>query len=69
MYHIAETHEDISHPHTIKILNNFQGYTRKTLQKLVDKNYVTLDGSMWSLTKEGFESASNLYNQNFKKDA
>jgi len=25
MYHIAETHEDISHPHTIKILNNFQG--------------------------------------------
>ncbi|MEO5789601.1 MAG: metal ABC transporter permease [Gelidibacter sp.] len=69
MYHIAETHEDISHPHTIKILNNFQGYTRKTLQKLVDKNYVTLDGSMWSLTKEGFETAANLYNQNFKKDA
>ncbi|MGC1632913.1 MAG: metal ABC transporter permease [Gelidibacter sp.] len=69
MYHIAETHEDISHPHTIKILNNFQGYTRRTLQKLVDKNYVTLDGSMWSLTKEGFETAANLYNQNFKKDA
>ena len=69
MYHIAETHEDITHPHTIKILNNFQGYTRKTLQKLVDKNYVTLDGTMWSLTEEGFETAANLYNQNFKKDA
>lgn len=69
MYHIAETHDDITHPHTIKILNNFQGYTRKTLQKLVDKNYVTLDGTMWSLTKEGFETASNLYNQNIKKDA
>ncbi|MBA6151869.1 metal ABC transporter permease [Gelidibacter maritimus] len=67
MYHIAETHEDISHPHTIKILNNFQGFTRKTLQKLVDKNYVTLDGAMWSLTEEGFETAANLYNQNFKK--
>lgn len=63
MYNIAETHEDISHPHTIKILNNFQGYTRKTLQKLVDKNYVKLDGNMWSLTEEGFKSASNLYNQ------
>lgn len=69
MYHIAETHDDITHPHTIKILNNFQGYTRKTLQKLVDKNYVTLDGTMWSLTEEGFETAANLYNQNMKKDA
>ncbi|MDX1772898.1 iron chelate uptake ABC transporter family permease subunit [Oceanihabitans sediminis] len=63
MYHIAETHEDISHPHTIKILNNFQGYTRGTLQKLVKKNYVTLDGNMWSLTEEGFNTAENLYNQ------
>ena len=69
MYHIAETHDDITHPHTIKILNNFQGYPRKTLQKLVDKNYVTLDGTMWSLTEEGFETAANLYNQNMKKDA
>lgn len=63
MYHIANTHEDITHPHTIKILNNFQGFTKKTLQKLVDKNYVALDGQMWSLTKEGFDTASNLYNQ------
>ncbi len=62
MYNIAETHEDISHPHTIKILNNFQGFTRGTLQKLVNKNYVTLEGNMWSLTKEGFKAASNLYN-------
>lgn len=69
MYHIAETHDHITHPHSIKILNNFQGYTRKTLQKLVDKNYVTLDGNLWSLTAEGFETAANLYNQNIKKDA
>ena len=69
MYHIAETHDNISHPHAIKILNNFQGFTRKTLQKLVNKNYVTIDGPMWSLTAEGFETAANLYNQNFKKDA
>ena len=63
MYNIAENHENISHPHAIKILNNFQGFTRGTLQKLVKRNYVTLDGSMWSLTEEGFKAASNLYNQ------
>jgi manganese/zinc/iron transport system permease protein len=63
MYNIAETHDNIRHPHTIKILNNFHGFTRKSLQKLVDKNYVTIDGSMWSLTEEGFRTASNLYNQ------
>lgn len=63
MYHIAETHEDISHPHEIKILNNFQGYTRATLKKLVEKDFVTLKGTTWSLTQKGFKSASNLYNQ------
>ena len=63
MYDIAETHENISHPHTVKILNNFHGFTKKTLQKLVEKNYVSLDKNMWSLTEEGFKTASNLYNQ------
>ena len=63
MHNIAETHEDISHPHTIKILNNFQGFTRKTLQKLVDLDYVTLNSNMWSLTEKGFKIASNLYSQ------
>jgi manganese/zinc/iron transport system permease protein len=63
MYGIAKTHENIGHPHTTKILNNFQGFTKRTLQKLVHKNYVTLEGNMWSLTQEGFKAASNLYNQ------
>ena len=63
MYQIAETHENISHPHEIKILNNFQGYTKATLKKLVEKDYVTIKGSTWSMTKKGFKSASNLYNQ------
>ena len=63
MYHIAEGHESISHPHAIKILNNFQGFTKGTLQKLVDRDYVHLEGTMWSLTEEGFKKASNLYNQ------
>jgi len=63
MYHIAETHDDITHPHAVKILNNFQGFTRGTLQKLVTKNYVILIGNQWSLTQEGFKTAANLYNQ------
>lgn len=68
MYHIAENHEDISHPHTIKILNNFQGFTRGTLQKLVDKNFVTINNDMWSLTEKGFNTAANLYNQQSTED-
>ena len=63
MYNIAETHEDISHPHAIRILNNFQGYTKGTLQKLVEKDYVQLNGNLWSLTDLGFKTAANLYNQ------
>jgi manganese/zinc/iron transport system permease protein len=68
MYDIVESHANISHPHEIKILNSFQGYTRGTLKKLVEKNYVTLKGSTWSLTDEGFKSALNLYNQLTKND-
>lgn len=68
MHGIAETHEDITHPHAIKILNNFQGYTKGTLKKLVDKNYVILRGNMWSLTEKGFETATNLYDQLSQKD-
>jgi len=68
MYNIAETHDNVSHPHAIKILNNFQGYTKGTLQKLVEKDYVKLEGNMWSLTAKGFNAASNLYNQQNEND-
>ncbi len=63
MHTIAETHENISHPHAVKILNNFQGYTKKSLQKLEHLEYVTIKGTMWSLTEKGYEKAKNLYNQ------
>lgn len=68
MYHIVEDHEDISHPHAIKILNNFQGYSRKGLKQLLEKNFVTVEGNMWSLTHEGVKAARNLYNQNRKDE-
>lgn len=68
MYDIAKTHSDIKHPHTIKILNNFQGFTKKSLKKLEDKDFIVLDGSNWFLTEEGFNTAKNLYNQNINGD-
>ncbi|TPN84715.1 metal ABC transporter permease [Aquimarina algicola] len=63
MYDIASTHENITHPHAIRILNNFQGFTKKSLQELEDKNYVKIDGNMWSMTEIGYKTAANLYNQ------
>ncbi|GAA0726656.1 iron chelate uptake ABC transporter family permease subunit [Aquimarina litoralis] len=63
MYNIAKDHEDISHPHAIKILNNFQGFTKRSLQKLENKNLVKIEGNMWSLTTSGYKTAANLYNQ------
>lgn len=68
MYHIVEEHEDATHPHAIKILNNFQGYSRKALRKLVSRKYVTLHGEMWSLTPEGVDAAINMYNQNLNDE-
>lgn len=66
MYNIASTHEDISHPHAIKILNNFQGFTRKSLQKLEDKDYIKIQGNMWAMTPSGYHTAENLYDQLIK---
>ena len=63
MFEIAKGHENISHPHAVKILNNFHGYTRKSLEKLVRKEYINVTGSMWSMTSKGYHFAANLYNQ------
>lgn len=64
MYDIVRKHDDISRPHAIKILNSFQGFTRKTLSKLEEKHWITLQGSNWSMTESGFDTAANLYNNN-----
>ncbi|WP_224483242.1 metal ABC transporter permease [Robertkochia aurantiaca] len=63
MYNIAKGHENISHPHSVRILNNFRGYTRKSLKKLIDKEYIRVYNNMWSLTDKGFRQAVNMYNQ------
>ena len=63
MYNIAKNHENVSHPHAIRILNNFQGFTKKSLKELEDNNYIELQGNMWSMTETGYHKAANLYNQ------
>lgn len=63
MFDIVRDHPDISHPHAIKILNNFQGYTKGTLKKMEEKNWVQVRGIQWSLTQEGYHAAENLYKQ------
>ncbi|WP_203295236.1 metal ABC transporter permease [Luteirhabdus pelagi] len=63
MYSIAKNHKDISHPHTVRILNDFRGFTRGTLRKLEKKNWIEIHGQNWSLTTKGYETAENLYNQ------
>ncbi|TCI84957.1 metal ABC transporter permease [Tenacibaculum sp. M341] len=68
MFDIAKNHKDISHPHTIKILNNFQGFTRRSLSKLEQKEYIRINGRMWSMTEKGYHFAANLYNQQVAKD-
>lgn len=61
MYSIVEDHTDISKPHAIKMLNNFKGFTKKTLAKLETKEWIIIQGQNWSLTQTGFLEAQNLY--------
>ena len=68
MYGIAKTHDNISHPHAIRILNNFHGFTKGTLRNLEEKQWITLNGQHWSLTDKGFTEARDLYNQQSKNE-
>ncbi len=68
MYNIAMTHEDRSHPHAVKILNNFHGFSKKSLKKLQENELVKINGQMWSLTEKGYFEAENLYNQLIKEE-
>lgn len=63
MYDIAQTHEDVSHPHAIRILNNFQGYSKNALQELEDQKLISINGQMWSMTLDGYNKAAQLFNQ------
>lgn len=62
MYRIAKDHDDISHPHAIRILNNFHGFTKKSLKQLEKQHFIQLKGNEWAMTKEGFHKAAEMYN-------
>ena len=68
MYDIARTHEDISHPHAIRILNDFQGFTRGTLRKLEEREWIEVQQRSWMLTPKGFKEAANLFSKNTEND-
>ncbi|MGO3182445.1 MAG: metal ABC transporter permease [Aequorivita sp.] len=68
MYDIAKEHENISHPHTIRILNNFQGYTKNSLKKLEHEGLIAIKGQDWAMTQKGFKKAAEMYNQQPQND-
>jgi manganese/zinc/iron transport system permease protein len=63
MHQIAKDHENISHPHAIRILNNFHGFTRKTLSVLERRQFIRIEGDQWWMTEEGFAEATSIYDQ------
>ncbi|MDQ7916601.1 metal ABC transporter permease [Mesonia sp. MT50] len=63
MYRIVKNHDDITHPHAIRILNNFQGFTKKTLTKLEEQELIKIAGNEWSMTHKGYDQASTMYNE------
>lgn len=68
MYDIAKEHDNISHPHAIRILNNFQGYTKGSLQKLEHDGLIDLEGQDWAMTQKGFKKVAEMYNQQPEHD-
>ena len=68
MYGIAENHKNISHPHANKILNNFQGFTKKTLKQLEEKEWITISNQEWALTHDGYREAQSLFSKNQDDD-
>ncbi len=68
MFDIAKNHKNISHPHTVKILNNFHGFTKRSLSKLERKEYINVNGKMWSMTEKGYHFAANLYSQQVEEN-
>ncbi|QQX77529.1 MULTISPECIES: metal ABC transporter permease [Aequorivita] len=63
MYGIAQEHQNISHPHAIRILNNFQGFTKGSLKKLENEGWIAIEGQQWAMTPKGYKQAEEMYNQ------
>lgn len=60
MLEIVESHEDYSHPHSIKLLNDLQGFRKKCLKELENHGLIKIRINNWSLTEEGYKKAKSL---------
>jgi manganese/zinc/iron transport system permease protein len=63
MYEVVLGHEEFSHPHSLKILNNFQGFNRKCLSQLESEKLVNIESDNWILTPLGLDKAKEVYHQ------
>ena len=61
MFNIAVKHKDFTHPHSIGILNNFRGFTKSSLHKMVEKEWIQIAGNQWNLTESGFKEAQEMF--------
>lgn len=66
MFNIAVKHKDFTHPHSIGILNNFRGFTKYSLNKMVEKEWIQISGNQWNLTESGFKEAKEMFHSNTK---
>ncbi|HZW77261.1 MAG: metal ABC transporter permease [Flavobacteriales bacterium] len=55
MYNIAVSHKNVYHPHSVKLLNNFRGYSKKSIQQMQRDGWISITGGMWSITPKTFE--------------
>jgi manganese/zinc/iron transport system permease protein len=60
MLEIVDSHEDFSHPHSIKLLNDLQGFRKKCLKDLENLGLINIQNNKWSLTDEGYKKAKSL---------
>ncbi len=63
MYDIVQGHDDLTHPHSIKILNNFQGFKKNCLSQLESEQLINLNNDKWILTPKGYSKAQEVFNQ------
>ena len=57
---ISISRNDLTFPFFILLVN--------TLKKLEERDYININGKMWSMTEKGFQFAGNLYNQNLENE-
>lgn len=68
MFKIAKTHDDITHPHSIGILNDFKGISKSSLKEMVENDWVKIKGNQWSLTPTGFDKAQEMFHEKDKRN-